>query len=71
MTDPTVVSLCRQYLFTCAGDTPDNALLPILADRLEELGDAPSAWLRWHWASGMRSYCHSVRAILRIYGGET
>ncbi len=68
MTDPTVVSLCRQYL-----QTWDAAILPLLCDRLEEIGPADVAgWHRWHWCRGVQlvRYPNTVADILKQYGGE-
>ncbi len=69
MTDPTVVSLCRQYL-----QTWDNAILPLLLDRLEELDDQQVDLLKhrfspW-WSYGNCRFNWTVPAILKQYGGE-
>ncbi len=76
MTDATVVSLCRQYL-----QTWDNTMLPLLADRLEELGWPGGFLEHFHFVnvhelrrffnarpSGKRNV--TVPAILKQYGGE-
>ncbi len=68
MTDATVVSLCKQYL-----ETWDHAILPVLADRLEELGDGEeSRWHRNHWCFGVQlfRYPNTVANIQRKYGDE-
>ncbi len=79
MTDPIVVSLCRQYLKTW-----DTTVLPLLADRLEELGwdggnlnNEYTTWLNFKDLAALRKCFNglgrrdvTVPAILKQYGGE-
>ncbi len=78
MTDPTVVSLCKQYL-----QTWDNTMLPLLADRLEELGwnggdlnNEYTTWLTFNDMAALRRRFNglgrrdvTVPAILNLYNG--
>ncbi len=65
MTDPTVVSLCRQYL-----QTWNNAILPLLCDRLEELGRPDVGQLRdWFFINPVYRYHQTIPAILKQYNG--
>ncbi len=69
MTDPTVVNLCRQYLATW-----DNAILPLLCDRLEELNEPELGKFKGILLSRMRytdcRFTWTVPLILKQYGGD-
>ncbi len=79
MTDPTVVSLCRQYLAATTGNH-DNRILLVLCDRLEEIGftGVKVVLLGHHDLPTLRDYFTrrtdyldvTVPAILEQYGGE-
>ncbi len=68
MYDQTVILLCRQYL-----QTWDNAILPLLCDRLEELAEPELAKFKDIFLSWNHSNCRfnwTVPLILKRYGGE-
>lgn len=70
MTDATVVSLCKEYLATW-----EPAVLMVLCDRLEELGDSWAENYRRHYGQMSRrnppwKCCGSVSGIMRKYGGD-
>ncbi len=84
MTDPTVVSLCREYLAGLARFQEANVrdLLFLLCDRLEEVGFEPFpfplggrqsldlAGLRRYFQGGLR-YTVTIPRIMKMYGGES